>query len=52
MFMALLDTSLKRRDFLKVSAAAAAATAAAGVAGCAPKAGQDMADTGAAVTQD
>lgn len=48
--MALLDTSLKRRDFLKVSAAAAAATAAAGVAGCAPKAGQDMADTGAAVT--
>ena len=48
--MALRDTSLKRRDFLKVSAAAAAATAAAGVAGCAPKAGQDMADTGAAAT--
>lgn len=44
--MALLDKGMKRRDFLKASAAAAAATAAAGLAGCAPSAATDMAETG------
>ncbi|MEC4185272.1 molybdopterin-dependent oxidoreductase [Adlercreutzia sp. R21] len=44
--MSLLDKSLKRRDFLKASAAAMAATAAVGAAGCAPQAGTDMAATG------
>ena len=37
---------MKRRDFLKASAAAAAATAAAGLAGCAPSTATDMAETG------
>ena len=46
MFMALLDKGMKRRDFLKASAAAAAATAAAGLAGCAPSTATDMAETG------
>ena len=44
--MALLDKGMKRRDFLKASAAAAAATAAAGLAGCAPSTATDMAETG------
>ncbi len=44
--MALLDKGMKRRDFLKASAAAAAATAAAGLAGCAPSTATDLAETG------
>lgn len=44
--MALLDKGMKRRDFLKASAAAAAATAAAGLAGCVPSTATDMAETG------
>lgn len=44
--MALLDKGMKRRDFLKASAAAAAATAAVGLAGCAPSTATDMAETG------
>ncbi len=36
--MSLFDKSLKRRDFLRISAGAAAATAAFGAAGCAPQA--------------
>ena len=40
--MALLDKGMKRRDFLKASAA----TAAVGLAGCAPSTATDMAETG------
>lgn len=38
--MSLLDKSIKRRDFLRVSAGAAAAAAAFGVAGCASSGGE------------
>ena len=40
--MALLDKGMKRRDFLKASAA----TAAVGLAGCAPSTATDIAETG------
>ncbi|MFR0707960.1 MAG: twin-arginine translocation signal domain-containing protein, partial [Eggerthella lenta] len=39
--MSLLDKSLKRRDFLKGTAAAAAATAAFGLSGCSTGTAQD-----------
>lgn len=47
--MSLLDKSLKRRDFLKGTAAAAAATAAFGLSGCSTGTAQDAGSDGAHV---